>query len=70
MGIKNPFLYVCTNELHCYDMFDRADAEKQPLNAMVDRAMQEKQWAKEDKEFSQFACSLKLCASIHSITVF
>ena len=62
MVTKNPFLYASTKEHHCY-MFDRADAEKQPLNAMVDRALQEKQWDKEDKEFSQFACSLKLCVA-------
>jgi len=41
----------------------RAAAEKQPLNAMVDQAVQEKQWAKEDQDFTKFACALKLCVA-------
>jgi len=44
-------------------LFCRADAEKQPLNKMVDRAVQEREWEKEDTEFSKFACSLKLCVA-------
>jgi len=30
---------------------------------MVDRAVQEREWEKEDTEFSKFACSLKLCVA-------
>ena len=30
---------------------------------MVGQAQQEEQWAKEDKEFSQFSCALKLCVA-------
>jgi len=41
----------------------RADAEKMPLKPMVDQAQQEAQWAKEDEEFTKFACSLKLCVA-------
>jgi len=63
MGIKNPFTACLYKRAALLYTFDRADAEKQPLNAMVDRALQEKQWAKEDQEFSQFACSLKLCVA-------
>jgi len=40
----------------------RSAAEKMPLNEMVDRAQQQ-QWAKEDAEFKNFACSLKLCVA-------
>jgi len=43
--------------------FYRADAEKQPLKSMVGQAQLEAQWAKEDKEFTQFSCSLKLCVA-------
>ena len=41
----------------------RSDSERQPLNTMAEKAAQEKQWAKEDTEFSKFACSLKLCVA-------
>ena len=37
--------------------------EKQPLKTMAGQAQQEAEWAKEDKEFTQFACSLKLCVA-------
>jgi len=41
----------------------RVDAEKEPLNVLVDRAEREKQWAREDVEFTRFSCALKLCVA-------
>lgn len=41
----------------------RAEGEKEPLNVQVDQALLEKQWAKEDAEFTKFACALKLCVA-------
>ena len=41
----------------------RAEGEKEPLNTMVDRALQQQQWEKEDAEFTKFACALKLCVA-------
>ena len=41
----------------------RVEAEKEPLNTMVDQALLEKQWAKEDAEFTKFSCALKLCVA-------
>ena len=41
----------------------RSESEKQPLNEMVDKALLLKKWEQEDREFTNFACALKLCVA-------
>lgn len=54
---------VCSVLITVITSVHRTEAEKEPLNVMVDQALLEKQWAKEDAEFTKFSCALKLCVA-------